>query len=179
MDWRTIGYEDGLHGHPPERIAMHRAACGKHQVSPNLASYTEGRKQGLLEYCQARNGFRVGLNGYPYAHVCAGAVETAFIDNYRIGRQIYDARAELRSTEAQLRGARSGLMKTDAAMQSVTAELVGAKVTTERRVYLAQELVRLTEQRTDLEQRIDQLAVRTQELAVGVRELERRSPYPL
>ena len=64
-------------------------------------------------------------------------------------------------------------------MANVTAELVLAKVPTDRRAWLATELVRLTQERTDLLARIDQLTHRTQQLAVNVQQLERQSPYPL
>jgi len=74
-DWHMIGYEDGLHGLPAGRIGVHRVACAKFQVTPNLAAYTEGRERGLLEFCQPRNGFRVGLNGWSYANVCSAASE--------------------------------------------------------------------------------------------------------
>jgi len=178
-DWRTIGYEDGLRGFPAERIGAHRVACAKHQVTPNLAAYTEGRDRGLRELCQPKNGFSVGLHGGGYANVCSGPTETAFVDSYRWGRQIYDARSELRSTNARLRGAREGVVQTESAMASVTAELVLPKVPTERRAFLATELVRLTQERTDLLVRIDQLTVRSQQLAVNVQDLERQSPYPL
>ena len=178
-DWRTIGYEDGLRGYPADRIGAHRVACAKHQIAPNLALYSEGRETGLREYCQPKNGFRVGLNGGGYANVCSGKTEAAFVDSYRWGRQIHDARADLRGTQARLRSARDGLVHTEAAMANVTTELVLPKVPTERRAFLAQELVRLTQERTDLLVRIDQLTLRTQQLAVNVQELERQSPYPL
>ena len=178
-DWRTIGYEDGLHGLPPDRIGAHRAACAKHQVTPNLAAYSEGRERGLREYCQPKNGFRAGINGYAYANVCSGPAEAAFVDSYRHGRQIHDARSELHSTQARLRGAREGVAKTEAAMANVTAELVQPRVPSDRRAWLATELVRLTQERTDLLVRIDQLTQRTQQLAMNVQELERQSPYPL
>ena len=178
-DWRTIGYEDGLHGLPADRIGVHRAACAKHQITPNLAAYSEGRERGLREYCQPKNGFRAGVNGYAYADVCSGAAEAAFVDSYRYGRQIHDARTELRGTQARLRGAREGVAQTEAAMANVTAELVQPKVPTDRRAWLATELVRLTQERTDLLVRIDQLTQRTQQLAMNVQELERQSPYPL
>lgn len=178
-DWRTIGYEDGLRGQAAERIGAHRTACAKHQVAPDLAAYNEGRERGLLQYCQPKNGFRVGLNGQHYANVCSGAAERSFVDGYRYGRQIHDARAELRSTRSRLQGARSSLEQTDAAIQSATVELVQPQVPTERRVLLAQELVRLAEQRKDLEARIDRLASRAREQAGDVQQLERQSPYPL
>jgi Protein of unknown function (DUF2799) len=178
-DWRTIGYEDGLRGLPADRIGAHRVACAKHQVTPDLAAYTEGRERGLLEYCQPRNGFRAGINGWSYANVCPGATEPAFVQGYRVGREIHDARSELRSTRSRLQSARNGLAQTDVAVQSVTLELVQPDVPTPRRVFLAQELVRLAEQRTELEARINHLTLRTRELVGSVQELERQSPYPL
>jgi predicted small secreted protein len=178
-DWRTIGYEDGLHGLPPDRIGAHRVACAKHQVTPNLAAYTEGRERGLREYCQPKNGFSVGLHGGGYANVCSGPTEPAFVDGYRWGRQIFDARTELRNTQAKLRNARDGVAHTDAAMASVTTELVLPNVPTERRAFLATELVRLTQERSELLARIDQLTLRSQQLAVNVQDLERQSPYAL
>lgn len=178
-DWRTIGYEDGLRGYPAERIGAHRVACAKHQVAPNLAAYTEGRERGLRDYCQPKNGFSVGLHGGAYANVCSGPTEAAFVDSYRSGRQIYDARSELRNTNARLRSARDGVAHTESAMANVTAELVLPGVPTERRAFLATELVRLTQERTDLLIRIEQLTLRAQQLAVNVQEIERQSPYPL
>ena len=178
-DWGTIGYEDGLHGLPADRIGVHRVACAKHQVTPNLAAYNEGRDRGLREYCQPKNGFRTGINGSAYANVCSGDAEAAFIDNYRYGRQIHDARAELRGTHARLRDAHEGVAQTEAAIANVTAELVMPKLPTDRRAWLATELVRLTQQRSALLSRIDQLTQRTQQLAMSVQELERQSPYPL
>ncbi len=38
-NWRSIGYEDGARGYPPERIGNHRKACAKHSVSPDLQTY--------------------------------------------------------------------------------------------------------------------------------------------
>ena len=178
-DWRTIGYEDGVRGWTADRIGAHRVACAKHQVAPNLAAYMEGRERGLLEYCQPKNGFRVGLHGGGYANVCSGPTEQAFVNGYQWGRQIHDARSELHGTQARLRQARDGLVKTDAAIAGATADLLLPNVPKERRIYLAQELVQLGQERTELVARIEQLAVRSQQLVVNVQQLERQSPYPL
>jgi cell division protein FtsB len=178
-DWHTIGYEDGLRGAPADRIGTHRVACAKHGVTPDLATYLQGRERGLQQYCQPKNGFRVGLNGGGYADVCPGPSETAFVDGYRWGRQIHDARAALRQTQSQLRSARDGLVKTDAAMANVTAELVLPQVPTDRRAWLATELVRLTQERVGLTARIDDLTARSQDLSAHVQQLERQSPYVL
>lgn len=178
-DWNTIGYEDGLHGLPADRIGVHRVACAKHQVAPNLAAYAAGRERGIQEYCQPRNGFRVGLNGRAYPNVCPETSEPPFLDAYRMGRQIYGARAELRNTQNRLQGAKDGLAQADIAVLNVTTELVQPQVPTSRRVFLAQELVRLAGERNELEAQIGRLTLRTRELAVNVRELERQSPFTL
>jgi len=178
-DWRMIGFEDGLRGLPADRIGTHRVACAKHQVTPDLAAYMEGRDRGLVQYCQPRNGYRVGLNGSGYANVCPAVTEAGFLNGYQWGRQIHDARADLRGTQARLRSARDGIVHTDNAIASATAELLLANVPKDRRVFLAQELVRLGQDRTALAVRIDELTVRAQQLAVNVQQLEQQSPYAL
>jgi hypothetical protein len=178
-DWRTIGYEDGLHGYTADRIGAHRVACAKHQVTPNLAAYTEGRERGLVEYCQPKNGFRVGLYGGGYANVCSGPTEQSFVNGYQWGRQIYEARTELNNNQARLRNARDGLAKTDAAIASATGELLLPNLPKERRIFLAQELVQMGQERTEFISRIEHLSARAQQLAINVQQLERQSPYPL
>ena len=111
--------------------------------------------------------------------MCSSSTETAFVNAYQWGRQIHDARAELRTTNSRLRNAREGLAHTNAAMASVTAELVLPTVPIERRTWLATELVRLTQERSELITRIDQLVAHSQQVAVNVQELERQSPYAL
>jgi hypothetical protein len=178
-NWTTVGFEDGLQGWPADRIGAHRVACARFNVTPDLAAYLAGRDQGLAEYCLPKNGFRVGLQGAGYANVCSGPTEAAFVDGYRAGRQIHAARSELRSTQSSLRSARDALGHTEAAMTTVTAELVLPGVASDRRAFLATELVRLTQERTELIARIDVLMQRTQRLALSVRDLERQSPYPI
>ena len=182
QSWRPTGarsVQDGLHGLPPDRIGAHRVACAKYQVVPDLAAYVEGRERGLVNCCQPRNGFRVGLSGGGYANVCPDAAEAGFVGSYRSGREIHDARVALRGTQTRLRGAKEGLAQTETAMVSATAEAVLPNVPTERRAWLATELVRLTQQRGNLVVRIDQLTQQAQELAFNVQELERQSPFPL
>jgi hypothetical protein len=119
------------------------------------------------------------VSGGGYANVCSPSTEPAFVNGYGWGRRIYEARSELNSTQARLRSAREGLSHTDAAIASATAELLLPNVPRDRRIYLAQDLVRLGQERTELIERIDHLTVRTQQLALNVHELERQSPYAL
>jgi hypothetical protein len=178
-DWRTVGFEDGLRGASADRIGVHRTACAKFQVTPDLPAYLEGRERGLQQYCQVANGFRVGLNGAGYDSVCTPAQEPAFLAAYRQGREIYDARSALRHTQSQLRSARDGLARTETAIANTTTEIALPQTPAERRGVLAAELVRLAQERANLVRRIDDLALRTQQLADDVRALERRSPFPV
>lgn len=59
------------------------------------------------------------------------------------------------------------------------AELLLSNLPKDRRLFLAQELVRLGQERTELTARIDALTVRAQQLAVNLQQLERQSPYAL
>jgi hypothetical protein len=178
-DWNTIGFEDGLRGASADRIGWHREACARHQVTPDLTAYLRGRDRGLQQYCHAGNGFRVGLNGSGYSGACTGKTETAFLEGHRQGRAIHDARTELRKADAQLRSAHNGLTSTDNALSSATVEVAAPKTPTDRRTFLATEIVRLTQERMTWVTRIDELTLRRQQLAEQLSVLERQSPYPL
>ena len=47
VDWRTVGYEDGVAGQPGDRIGEHRRACAEYGVTPDLTAYLAGRTAGL------------------------------------------------------------------------------------------------------------------------------------
>ena len=36
VDWRTVGYEDGVAGRSGEQIGRHRQACAEYGVAPDL-----------------------------------------------------------------------------------------------------------------------------------------------
>src|SRR6476620_8695628 len=69
VDWRTIGYEDGVAGYSGDRISQHRKACAKYGVQTDLNQYQAGRAQGLREYCKPANGYRLGSRGGSYGGV--------------------------------------------------------------------------------------------------------------
>ena len=89
VDWRTIGYEDGVAGHSGERIGDHRRSCAEHGVTPDLVAYRAGRAEGLREFCQPHNGYRAGVNGTPYYDSCPAELAPAFVAAYEEGRELY------------------------------------------------------------------------------------------
>ena len=78
VDWRTVGYEDGVAGRSGDRIGEHRRACAEHGVTPDLNAYLAGRDAGLREYCQPHNGYRAGVNGNTYYDTCPADLAAAF-----------------------------------------------------------------------------------------------------
>jgi hypothetical protein len=66
LDWRTLGYEDGVRGATGDRIGEHRTACAEYGVRPDLDAYRAGRDSGLREFCREANGYRIGLAGVEY-----------------------------------------------------------------------------------------------------------------
>src|ERR1700704_2606763 len=70
LDWRSVGYEDGVSGLPGSHIGHYREACAKHGVATDLSAYQSGRELGLREYCQPAHGFDAGARGDNYQGVC-------------------------------------------------------------------------------------------------------------
>jgi len=102
MDWRTIGYEDGVAGYSGDRIATHRKACAKYGVRSDLDLYQAGRAQGLREYCRPTNGYRLGSGGATYRGVCPANLEGDFLRAFEAGQQLYTLQARVADAKAQL-----------------------------------------------------------------------------
>jgi hypothetical protein len=102
VDWRTIGYEDGVDGYPADRIAEHRKSCAKYGVGTDLALYQQGREQGLQEYCKPANGYRVGARGASYPSVCPAALEPPFAAAFDSGHQLYVLQSRVSNADAQI-----------------------------------------------------------------------------
>src|SRR5215831_6083200 len=88
VDWRTVGYEDGVAGYSGDRIAQHRKACAKYGVQTDLDQYQAGRARGLQEYCKPANGYRLGSRGGSYGGVCPAEMEDGFVHAFEVGHQL-------------------------------------------------------------------------------------------
>lgn len=118
VDWRTIGYEDGVAGRSGDHIAEHRKACAKYGVRADLDQYQQGRSQGLREFCQPMNGYRLGVRGGNYYGVCPVELERPFLAAFDSGHQLYvltarvsNAEAELDSKRRELAGIEHGILE--------------------------------------------------------------------
>lgn len=85
-DWQQIGYSDGNSGlDSADRLARHAKACQKHGVSLDTSLYQSGYADGVSNYCQPENGFKVGRAGSAYKGVCPLAMESEFLVDYVSG----------------------------------------------------------------------------------------------
>jgi hypothetical protein len=157
VDWRTIGYEDGVAGYAGDRIAQHRKACAKYGVTADLARYQEGRSQGLLEYCQPANGFRVGARGDGYGGICPAPVERAFFDAYSAGHQLFVLRSRVSRAERELNARRHELQEVEEGIARAINTVAGSDSNAEDRTQALVATEQLAEKRGRLRAEIRQL----------------------
>ena len=156
-DWRSIGYEDGTRGYPPERIGDHRKACAKHSVSPDLQAYQEGRTEGLQAFCRPHKGFQVGSRGGNYAGVCPAELEPDFVEAYRAGRVLYGMESSVRSAAGQISAKERRLDQIPKEILKTEALLIQNGLSIEQRVLLLAEIKELAEEAGRLEQEVKSL----------------------
>jgi hypothetical protein len=168
MDWRTIGYEDGAAGYPASRIGVHRRACGEHGVAPDFDAYQAGRAEGLLEFCTAANGYRIGAAGREYAGVCPVEREGDFLRAFSEGHESYVMRSRVNATSSQLAAKRRELERLEKAVVHNAAAAVDETATREARAAAVLETAKLAEQvgkvKTEIRQLEQDLAHQRQEL---------------
>lgn len=99
-DWQTVGYNDGAAGRTSSQLLKHQNACVKHGVVPDRETYLAGWRQGVEIYCTPENGFAQGDRGASYTNVCPSHLKDAFYDAYQQGRELYLAKAEIRTLES-------------------------------------------------------------------------------
>lgn len=157
VDWRTVGFEDGVAGYSGDRVGQHRKACAKHGVTPDLSAYQAGREDGLREYCVPANGFRLGSQGGGYNGVCPSDVEPAFADAYQSGRQLYTLQARLSSVSHQIEARRGDLRTAESDIVTRSAVAISSDATTEERAQAVVDVKHLGERVGRLKSEIRQL----------------------
>lgn len=166
VDWRTVGYEDGVAGKSSERIGEYRKACAAHGVTPDLQTYLSGRDQGLREYCQPDTGYQLGVRGNGLNSSCPADLKESFEAAYHSGYQLYSVRARVANAQDELDSAHRELTQIDENLIS-TSTLVLARDTDN--VARAQALL----DAKNMAQRKGQLTARIPELERVVHESQR------
>src|SRR3569833_2005101 len=133
VDWRTVGYEDGVQGYPGDHIAQHRKACAKYGVRADLALYQEGRNQGLREFCQPINGYNIGVRGGAYRGVCPSQLEPTFLRAYNAGHDLHVMVERVSGTQAELDSKRRELARVEHGIVERSATAISADASADQR----------------------------------------------
>jgi uncharacterized small protein (DUF1192 family) len=169
VDWRTVGYEDGVAGQPGDRIGEHRRACAEHGITPNLDAYLAGRTAGLREYCQPHNAYRAGANGYTYFDTCPADLAPAFVKAYDEGRALYvrerkvaetdelieQKRREIRRLEDRVAESAFDVIEQNATPEQRTQGVLDTKQAAERIGQLKTEIAQLEQERARYQAELD------------------------
>lgn len=100
-DWRGIGFEDGVNGRGPERLASHREACAGVGVTPDQSAWLAGRQEGLRHYCQPQNAYRVGRKGARLAPYCSAEELARMRPAWDHGRSYYEITQDIHDLERE------------------------------------------------------------------------------
>jgi len=167
-DWRTVGFEDGARGRPPESIGNYRQACAKHGVTPDLESYRSGHADGLESFCQPVKGFNYGRSGATYQGVCPADLEYGFLPAYNDGRQLYELESAVRAADSQIAQRKRALASIKKQITDNEAAIVTEGTSAAERVTLLADTKELSRQHGVIEAEIVELerdrAVRAQAL---------------
>lgn len=99
-DWYAAGLEDGANGLRETNFDARAAACYEYDASADLASYQDGRAEGLMRFCTPDGGYDHGRSGRSYAGVCLREDEPGFLGAYLEGWRVHRAEKARRRAES-------------------------------------------------------------------------------
>jgi Protein of unknown function (DUF2799) len=102
--WGDVGLRDGLAGEPLSRLNQLSKDCAEAKVAVDTPAYLQGRDRGLSTYCRIDNAPALGLAGKSYQGVCPAGVHGEFRRRFELGREVYEARQQLRSQDSRRAG---------------------------------------------------------------------------
>ena len=163
VDWRTVGYEDGVAGRSGDTIGRYRAACADYGVAPNLDAYQSGRSVGLREYCRPQTGFRIGESGGEDAGLCPADLAPAFTAAYQAGRELYRREYRARSAASRMESATREIASIEQQLTSLAFVVIDAQTTSEQRAHALVETRQLAERHERLQAELPELKRETQQ----------------
>jgi hypothetical protein len=101
-NWQAIGYNDGVAGYPPSRLAAHSKACAKANVAADYESWERGRQLGLKQYCTVNNAYNIGRRGLELNRVCPASSTMRLQQANQQGREYYRLNKQLNDDRALL-----------------------------------------------------------------------------
>lgn len=101
-DWKLIGFEDGSQGKPESTIGAHRKSCAKVNVTPDLAQYQLGHREGARKFCVKSTAYKLGVSGGAYYNVCPPDLEPTFLRAYQTGQELYNITRQISAIQSEL-----------------------------------------------------------------------------
>ncbi|MDZ7754502.1 MAG: DUF2799 domain-containing protein [Gammaproteobacteria bacterium] len=150
-DWHIIGLEDGAAGEPPSQVGSHRSACAEFGITPDLAAYRRGHREGLAQFCTPARGYEVGRRGRDYEGVCPPRLEGAFLDGYDLGRRVHEHQREVSRLGSAIRANERRMERVHEEVSSRERRLVGDGTSKDDRRTLLEEIKDLQRQLGELE----------------------------
>jgi hypothetical protein len=157
VDWRTVGYEDGVAGRSGERIGRYREACADYGVTPSLDAYQSGRSEGLREYCRPQTGFNLGEGGGEYSGFCPADLAPAFTAAYESGRELHRREYRAHSAASRLESATREINGIEQQLTSLAFAVIDPQTTGEQRAHALVETQQLAERHERLRAEIPEL----------------------
>ena len=157
VDWRTVGYEDGVAGRSGETIGRYRTACADYGVTPSLDAYQSGRAEGLREYCRPQTGFRVGASGAEYAGFCPADLAPAFTAAYESGRELHRREYRAHGAALRLESTNREIASLEQQLTSLAFVVVDPQSTGEQRAHAVVETRQLAERHEQLRAQVPDL----------------------
>ncbi|MGX5201295.1 DUF2799 domain-containing protein [Aliikangiella sp. IMCC44632] len=149
-NWNIIGMADGAKGRLPSYISQHREACAEYSVVPNLEAYLKGHTQGVKEYCNYHNGFRVGESGGRHNGVCKGQLAAEFNKGVVAGKAVYKLSLKIKSWESKRHQVEDEISLIESQIETNEERVIEAKISRSEKRALLRENKRLIEDKEDL-----------------------------
>lgn len=136
-NWKSIGYEDGSMGKPETTIQSHRKACVKINITPDLAQYQQGHREGARAYCKKATGYQLGVSGGAYYNICPADLETVFLQAYHLGQELFTISRQMDQIEDAISNYGSNIDSLEQQKAEQEKAIVNASSSSkERRLYL-------------------------------------------
>lgn len=116
-NWEEVGFQDGLRGRSAQRLVAYREDCGKIGVKPDEGRWRIGHLRAIPIYCSPDNAVRAGVEGWAYEGICPPEIEAGFLNRYRAGRTVYEARQHVSRIDSDIRSVDSELRRSDVSAQ--------------------------------------------------------------
>lgn len=89
VNWRQLGYQDGLLGRSADFVEKHRQACATVNLSINVDEWRQGRVEGLKSYCTPLRAYQLGREGFDFNPVCPSEQTLELLKSHDEGYRFY------------------------------------------------------------------------------------------